>query len=284
MKLNIIDVSSWNPSINWAKVAQAVDGVIIRAGYRGTRGGLTTDSLFLSHIRGAITAGVRRIGIYWWTTHNTVQQAQADSVYLIKLLEPYRDKITFGVWLDSEAPGANNPGTSGKAFLALSASVRTTCHLAFLSALRAAGYTAGVYASDSWFVERLSLSRLAGYPLWVASYSYAPKAVRINAGWQFTDRATVSGISNGVDKSYFYTDLAAGQLPQKPTHDLRTLRKGDVGQQVRALQKLLGGIAVDGDFGPETRGAVEAYQRQYKLEVDGIVGPRTWSALLGSAG
>ena len=65
------------------------------------------------------------------------------------------------------------------------------------------------------------------------------------------------------------------------SHDLRTLRKGDKGQQVRALQKLLGGITVDGDFGPETRGAVEAYQRQYKLEVDGIVGPITWGALLG---
>lgn len=275
-KLNIIDVSAWNPSINWAKVAQAVDGVIIRAGYRGTRGGITTDNLFLSHMRGAITAGVRRIGVYWWTTHYTVQQAQADAAYLIKLLEPYRDKITFGVWLDSEAPGANNPGTSGKAFLALSASVRTTCHLAFLSALRAAGYAAGVYASDSWFVERLSLSRLADYPFWVASYSYAPKAVRINAGWQFTDKATVSGISNGVDMSYFYTDFATGQ----PILDMYTLRKGDTGQQVRALQKILGGLEVDGDFGPLTKAAVEAYQRQYKLEVDGICGPKTWAILL----
>lgn len=278
MKLNIIDVSSWNPLVNWSKVAQAVDGVIIRAGYRGTMGGLSTDKLFLSHIRGAITAGVRRIGVYWWTTHHTVQQAQEDAAYLVKLLEPYKDKITFGVWLDSEAPGADNPGASGKAFLALSASVRTTCHLAFLSALKAAGYTAGVYASDSWFVERLALSRLAEYPFWVASYSYAPKAVRINAGWQFTDKATVSGIRNGVDMSYFYTDLAAGKTVD--THDMAILRRGDQGQQVRALQKILGGLEVDGDFGPLTKAAVEAYQRQYKLEVDGIVGPKTWAVLL----
>lgn len=279
MKLNIIDICSWNPSINWYKVAKAVDGVIIRAGYRGTAGGLTTDKLFLSHIRGAITAGVRRIGVYWWTTQNTTQQAKEDAAYLLNLLAPYKDKINFGVWLDSEAPGSSG-GNNGKAFLRLSSAARTTCALAFLTAVRAAGYTAGVYASDSWFVERLSLTRLSEYPFWVASYSFAPKKVRVNAGWQFTDRATVSGISNGVDMSYFYTDLSTGHAVSAPEHNLRTLRVGDAGQQVRALQKLLGGIVVDGDFGPETRGAVEAYQRQYKLEVDGIVGPKTWGVLL----
>ena len=59
------------------------------------------------------------------------------------------------------------------------------------------------------------------------------------------------------------------------------LRKGDKGQQVRALQKILGGLEVDGEFGPLTQSAVEAYQRQYKLEIDGIVGPKTWAVLLG---
>ena len=59
------------------------------------------------------------------------------------------------------------------------------------------------------------------------------------------------------------------------------LRKGDKGQNVRILQRLLGGIADDGDFGPETQSAVEAYQRHYKLKTDGIVGPETWAVLLG---
>ncbi|MBD2099218.1 peptidoglycan-binding protein [Trichocoleus sp. FACHB-591] len=38
--------------------------------------------------------------------------------------------------------------------------------------------------------------------------------------------------------------------------------------------------AIDGAFGPETQNAVQAAQRQYQLEADGIVGPATWSALL----
>ena len=39
-------------------------------------------------------------------------------------------------------------------------------------------------------------------------------------------------------------------------------------------------VDVDGDFGPQTEGAVRAYQQRHGLVVDGIVGPQTWQALL----
>jgi peptidoglycan hydrolase-like protein with peptidoglycan-binding domain len=39
-------------------------------------------------------------------------------------------------------------------------------------------------------------------------------------------------------------------------------------------------LKVDGDFGPKTRAAVEAFQRRRGLSpVTGAVGPRTWYAL-----
>ena len=67
-----------------------------------------------------------------------------------------------------------------------------------------------------------------------------------------------------------------------------TLRRGDSGETVRALQLLLigrgcrcGPWGADGDFGPATQGAAESFQRGHRLSVDGIVGPATWSALLG---
>jgi peptidoglycan hydrolase-like protein with peptidoglycan-binding domain len=62
--------------------------------------------------------------------------------------------------------------------------------------------------------------------------------------------------------------------------------QGSTGQAVRALQVLLrerfgyNNVNVDGDFGPLTRDAVEDFQDEYDLDVDGIVGPNTWQALV----
>lgn len=61
------------------------------------------------------------------------------------------------------------------------------------------------------------------------------------------------------------------------------LQTGASGTPVTALQHLLNhhsaGIGVDGQFGPQTQGAVEAFQRTRSLGVDGKVGPQTWGAL-----
>ena len=62
------------------------------------------------------------------------------------------------------------------------------------------------------------------------------------------------------------------------------LRRGDDGQPVRTLQYLLRArgrtVAVDGDFGPATERAVRSFQRSRGLGVNGVVGERTWSALI----
>jgi len=56
------------------------------------------------------------------------------------------------------------------------------------------------------------------------------------------------------------------------------LKEGSKGQEVVELQQALG-IRADGDFGVKTRKAVEKYQRQNGLVVDGIVGPQTLAAI-----
>lgn len=74
------------------------------------------------------------------------------------------------------------------------------------------------------------------------------------------------------------------------THPL--LRLGSRGTAVRELQrKLLAAgyehMGVDGIYGPSTRGAVMALQRDHRLVVDGICGPNTWAVvdrLAGSGG
>ena len=70
--------------------------------------------------------------------------------------------------------------------------------------------------------------------------------------------------------------------------NLKVLRKGSEGADVKALQTLLigygyscGSYGADGDFGSATDKAVKAYQKANGLDVDGIVGPASWGKLLG---
>lgn len=86
---------------------------------------------------------------------------------------------------------------------------------------------------------------------------------------------------------------AALEAAQKPAggavNARRLLHKGDNGPEVEALQQALKASGVkgcdlpehgaDGDFGKETLAAVRIFQQVKGLEVDGIVGPKTWAAL-----
>jgi peptidoglycan hydrolase-like protein with peptidoglycan-binding domain len=51
--------------------------------------------------------------------------------------------------------------------------------------------------------------------------------------------------------------------------------------QYLLVRRTLSYNQIDGIFGPVTKGAVEAFQTDSKLAVDGIVGPATWSSLGG---
>jgi hypothetical protein len=93
-----------------------------------------------------------------------------------------------------------------------------------------------------------------------------------------------------------------GVVPGGPINDLdavaklvaaaktRILREGDgmppkvPDLGVRVLQAALthdfAPIKVDGQFGPATETAVRGFQAARKLEIDGVVGPMTWAALI----
>jgi peptidoglycan hydrolase-like protein with peptidoglycan-binding domain len=72
---------------------------------------------------------------------------------------------------------------------------------------------------------------------------------------------------------------AAGLEPPTTTEHAVTLSAGNEGRQVKLLQHALGGVKVDGVFGPETEEAVRKLQTSRGLTVDGVVGPRTSAVL-----
>lgn len=68
--------------------------------------------------------------------------------------------------------------------------------------------------------------------------------------------------------------------PLAGTH--MTIRQGSTGPDVVLWQKLLGNVAVDGQFGPATYAATVAWQKARGLAADGIVGPATWAKAQGA--
>ncbi len=78
----------------------------------------------------------------------------------------------------------------------------------------------------------------------------------------------------------------AGEVPTKPTTTGTTLKKGSKGDKVVDVQKMLMQLGydlpkygADGSFGNETLAAVKAFQKDYGLTVDGMVGQVTLAAL-----
>ena len=79
--------------------------------------------------------------------------------------------------------------------------------------------------------------------------------------------------------SLFWHQLYGLQLPH------RTLREGDHGHDVRTLQRALRAygieVVVDGDFGPQTTSAVEAYQEAHGIRETGRTDRSTRFYLVG---
>ena len=281
----VSDVSSHQGRINMATMAQKVAGIIIRAGYRSYGSGkLYTDTTYQQNIQAAAAAGIP-VGVYWYTTSISTEEAEEEADYLIQLLK--QKTLDFPVFLDLEFA----PKQAGRADQ-LSKAARTRYALAFLQRMEAAGYPCGVYCNADFWRNSLENEKLRTYARWIARYG--PSSDVSCDLWQYTSTAPGDsyGVSSeGIDLSHCYTDFPAGAVSRfseektesKPevTYDMNLLRKGDRGQQVRVLQILLDdGLDVDGIFGSRTEAAVKKYQKAHKLDADGLVGPKTWDTLL----
>jgi len=98
-----------------------------------------------------------------------------------------------------------------------------------------------------------------------------------------------STYTNGAYRAYLAEAQQAvatvtGSAPPPLTPPgLALVQYGDRGPVVVRIQRALG-IAADGEFGPQTQGAVGGFQRSAGLGADGVVGPRTAAALAGVSG
>ena len=200
--MKMIDVSEYQPNIDYAKVkAAGIDGAILRCGYTGwgSSHSLNMDNCFEKHYAGFKAAGVP-VGAYYYSTADTVDFAKKEAEFVQSLLKGKR--FALPVYYDVE----NNERQGG-----LSKALLTEIADAFCSAMEDAGYFVGVYANTSWFTSKLNHAALsAKYTIWLADYrgDQANKTLKRDI-WQYSSKGKVDGIAGNVDVNECYRDFPA---------------------------------------------------------------------------
>lgn len=218
-----IDVSKWNQEIDWEAVKNAgIEFAIIRCGYRGaSTGALVIDPRYKENIEGAIAAGIP-VGVYFFTQARDEVEAVEEASMVIRLIEDY--DVDYPVFLDSESAGGRGRADG------LDSDERSRAHRAFLQTIQAAGYETGIYASRNWLKDRIDMTHLSDYRIWLAEYADAPTYDEYYYHmWQYTSKGTVDGISTNVDLNLCYMNIDTSINHSKHAAGYSGVVNGDTG-------------------------------------------------------
>ncbi len=91
-------------------------------------------------------------------------------------------------------------------------------------------------------------------------------------------------LRNDIERPLAQGKVSATLLPRDGSSAYPKIRQGDSGTAVKNAQVLLTAaghpVEQDGKFGSETLAAVKAFQSKVGTSADGVVGPKTWGALV----
>ena len=195
MSKKVIDVSSYQGVINWAKVkASGVQGAILKV----IRKDLNPDKQFENNWKGCEKAGVPIVGVYNYSYATTVDKARVDAKKVLSILAGRKVKV----WLDVEDTCQKGLG------MKLIRIIR-----AYQEVIEAAGLEFGVYTGLSFYNSYIK--PWSGYltcRFWIARYrnpvvANQPLIKHTLEGWQFSSKERVTGISGNVDMNLWYGDI-----------------------------------------------------------------------------
>ena len=200
MKRFGVDISRWQGDFDMAKAkAEGVTFVIVKGG--GGDSGLYVDRKFATNYDNAKRLGLP-VGCYWYSKALTVAQARQEAEFFYTSCLKGR-QFELPVYMDVEQ----------KDMLALGKRALTDIIKAFLNALTAKGYFAGIYSSKSMFGDYMYDNELASFPHWVAQWAAQCTYAGEYGMWQFGGEVNklrgtkVAGVV--CDQDYMLTDYPA---------------------------------------------------------------------------
>ena len=193
-----VDVSSKQGEIHWSDVKSAgVDFGIVRVGYRGSNTGeLIRDPNFERNWKEMKAAGMPG-GISFFSQAINEEEAVEEAEFCLQQLESVGltpDNMEMPVVYDPESildAEARTDNVTGEQFTANS--------VAFCERIKEEGYETMIYANMKWEAFLLDLSKLSDYPFWYADYEEQPQTPYDFSMWQYSNTASVPGVSGECD-------------------------------------------------------------------------------------
>lgn len=194
-KLNGIDVSKHQSTIDWNKTKSQIDFAVLRCGY-GSDITKQDDAQFAINVAKCKELGIP-YAVYLYSYATTEAMIDSEIAHALRLIG--NDK-PFCVYIDMEDASTAH---LGKAKL-------TAFAKRFCEGVKAKGFKVGVYANQNWFRNYLDVNALydCGYSIWCAKYSNnAPNIDAEYDIWQYSSKGSVDGIKGNVDMNYMYNDI-----------------------------------------------------------------------------
>lgn len=197
----VIDVSSWQGDVDWAKAkADGVEGAIIRLGYGW---GNYADAKAQRNINECKRLGIP-FGIYWYSYAEDAGGAKhegSDVVSKLRQMGVSPNDLKYPVYYDLEQwtwTGHTPPNDPN---------VYNGIVNAWYGALQSGGYqNLGVYSYTSYLQGPLNNANIYAKTRWVAQYGARMEFTAFGTndrGWQYTESGQINGISGSVDMNAF---------------------------------------------------------------------------------
>ena len=192
-----IDLSTHNQVTDWDKVRQAVDFIILRAGY----GAGNIDEKLVPYAAACMEKGIP-LGLYWFSYAYTVDMARREAQYCISQAKKY--KVTYPIGFDFEYDSVRYAERKG---VKVTKQLVMDMTLAFCGEVREAGYIPIVYTNKDYGSRYFDLEQLKkeGYGIWYAYYNKTSDRDDVSL-WQYTSSGTIQGITGNVDVNISYVD------------------------------------------------------------------------------
>ena len=197
----VIDVSSWQGDIDWAKAkADGVEGAIIRLGFGWDN---DADAKAQRNIAECKRLGIP-FGIYWYSYAEDVDGAKHegnDVVSKLRQMGVSPSDLKYPVYYDLErwTWTGHTPPTNPNVYNGIVN--------AWYGALQSGGYqNLGVYSYTSYLQGPLNNANIYAKTRWVAQYGARIEFTAFGTndrGWQYTESGQIHGISGSVDMSAF---------------------------------------------------------------------------------